>query len=583
MKSLGGTFKIVCLVHFAFLSLGMTDACGQWVEQTLILDPGWNSVYFEVQPEPRECEFVFQDLPIVSVWCWNPKSSTAQYISTPPSPESLQVGHPRWLVYFPPSQPEHIATNLFKVIGGKAYLIKLDGAEQVQLTIRGEPRLPSIDWQANTHFLSGYHVSDGAGAPTFGDFFYPSLGHAGRAVYRLLGSQWQEVDIDNPAENVMRRGEAYWTSSEFSSAYTGPMEVKPDLSDDLVYDKILVEQGLTIFNLSDANVTVDVRLRSSLPPPEGAYEPVAGDVPLLYRAGPPDSNSPWEVLPETLSIQVDGESEKKLRLAVARSSMPGSGLYQSVLEVNNNQGMTIRVPVSAEFTDLTGLWVGYAAIDNVSQASDPRNPDVLKPTSGEFQFPLILHRDSEGNVYLLREVVQLWRPGIYDLDPITGMDFVSEPGRFVLVTDENLFSDPDYRGASLRDGQPRGRRISSAAFSFPEPVRMLSMSGSFGFDGAVYQLASPLVIAAGDALNPFIHMHHPDHDEADESFEVRRQITLEFNSSMPEASLVAGWGDTDIGGIYTEVLSGLHKRNIRAEGNFRLHRISRIGVLNDGR
>lgn len=586
MKYCRGIFKGAFGLFLVLISLSWTDVHGQWMEQTIDLAPGWNAVYLEVQPEPRECEAVFQDLPISSVWCWNPKSSSAQYVSTPPSPEALEVGHPQWLVYFPPDQPEHIATSLFKIIGGKAYLIKLNGLQQVQWTIRGRPLLPGIDWQANTYFLSGYHVSDGGMAPTFGDFFASSWGHEGRPVYRLEETggnwQWHSIDFANPEENLMKRSEAYWTSSQWSSDFAGPLDVEAENSAGLVYGKILVEQTLKIRNLSDSNATVNVSLKGSLSPPEGAHEPDAGDVPLLYWAGPADANSPWQQLPESLSVDVNSESEKTLRLVVDRSSMPGQGLYQSILEIDNNQGMLIRVPVSAEYTDLTGLWVGYATVNYVSQPADAGNPNLPKPTASKFQFPLIMHVDSNGNVLLLREVVQLWKNGVWDKDAITGRDFVKEPGRFILVTDESLFSDPQYGGASLRDGKPRGRRISSAAFSFPQPVKMQPTSGSFGFEGAVFELEPPIVIARDDPLNPFRHMYHPDHDDPDESYEATRNITFEFTSEAAGSSSISGWGDTDVGGIYYEVLSGLHKQDIHVQGTFRLHRVSRIGVLNDG-
>ncbi len=580
MKSFADIFKITCGVYIVLMSSSLTDVHGQWVEQTINLEPGWNSVYLEVQPEPRDCNEVLDGLPIASVWCWNPKSSSVQYISTPPSPESLQVGHPQWLVYFPPSQPEHVATSLFNIIGGKAYLIKLNGVQQVQWTIKGRPRLPRIDWQAETHFLCGYHLSDG-GEPTFADFFSASAYHEGRPIYRLVetGGNWQWQSVD--ANDTMTRAEAYWTSSQYTSAFTGPLEVV-EQAGGLEYGKILVEQTLTIKNLSDSNMTVDITLRSSLSPPEGAYEPVAGDVPLLYWVGPPDSNTPWQELPPTLSVDVNSGDTKYLRLAVQRSAMPAEGRYQSILEVDNNQGMTIRVPVSAEYTDLTGLWVGYAAIDSVSQPADDNDPNA-KPTGSEFQFPLILHVDANDNVYLLREIVQLWKYGVMDTDPITGMDFVAEPGRFVLVIDESLFSDPNYGGATLRDGQLRGRRISSAAFSFPQPAKMQPISGSFGFEGAVFEPEQPIVIAPGDPLNPFKHKFHPDHDDADEIYQITRHLRLVFDSEAAGASTIAGWGDTDIGGVYSEVLTGLHQRDIYVEGTFRLHRVSQIGQLNDGR
>ncbi|MHC4211787.1 MAG: hypothetical protein ACYSWP_00305, partial [Planctomycetota bacterium] len=262
MKTLGSVFKTVSFAYIVLTLFNLTESYGQWVEQTVTLEPGWNSVYLEVQPEPRDCNVVFAGGPIESVWCWNPKSSSAQYISSPPSPESLAVGHPQWLSYFPPNQPEHIATNLFKIIGGKAYLIKLSGSLQSQWTIKGRPCLPNIDWQAETFFLSGYHVSDDGTEPTFGDFFSASVGHEDRPIFRLIESggnwEWQTVDINDPQENVMRRGEACWTSCQWSSDFTGPLSIDVEQSGGLEYGKVLVEEQLTIENLSDANVTVDI-------------------------------------------------------------------------------------------------------------------------------------------------------------------------------------------------------------------------------------------------------------------------------------------------------------------------------------
>jgi hypothetical protein len=97
-------------------------------------------------------------------------------------------------------------------------------------------------------------------------------------------------------------------------------------------------------------------------------------------------------------------------------------VYQSVLEVDNRQGMTIRVGVTAEYTDLTGLWVGYAAIDHVSQPADRCEPCVPKPTGSEFQFPLILDVDANDvstATVTYRDVQGGWSgTGNIDADPL---------------------------------------------------------------------------------------------------------------------------------------------------------------------
>ncbi|MHC4705220.1 MAG: hypothetical protein ACYTFQ_32120, partial [Planctomycetota bacterium] len=91
-------------------------------------------------------------------------------------------------------------------------------------------------------------------------------------------------------------------------------------------------------------------------------------------------------------------------------------------------------------------------------------------------------------------------------------------------------------------------------------------SDRFGFDGAVFGLEQPIVIAPDDPLNPFRHLFHPDHDDPNESYEITRDLLLGFSSGLAGASMVAGWGDTDIGGLYSEALTGLHKQTIYVEG-----------------
>ena len=69
---------------------------------------------------------------------------------------------------------------------------------------------------------------------------------------------------------------------------------------------------------------------------------------------------------------------------------------------------------------------------------------------------------------------------------------------------------------------------------------------------------------------------------AAESSSVNRDISLQFTAVDPDNLSQAGWGDNQLGGIYSETMTGLHKDPLRIEGTFRLHRASRIGVLNDG-
>lgn len=121
----------------------------------------------------------------------------------------------------------------------------------------------------------------------------------------------------------------------------------------------------------------------------------------------------------------------------------------------------------------------------------------------------------------------------------------------------------------------------------------MSATGEFGTNDSRFACLVPLDY--DDKLNPFKHLYHPDHNnlteeyeakpklvEGMESFTVNRLIELQFAATDPEGLRLAGWGDTLLGGIYRETITGLHKDAIYLRGIFRLHHVSRVAVLNDG-
>jgi hypothetical protein len=187
----------------------------------------------------------------------------------------------------------------------------------------------------------------------------------------------------------------------------------------------------------------------------------------------------------------------------------------------------------------------------------------------------------------LQKVLQMFKPGTLKPDPQNpGFQIVDVPGRYVLVTDDNLI--PQFEGSALRDGQSVARRVSSPAFGFSAPILMAG-AGEFGAG----KFTGEIGIGYDDPLNPFKHSYHPDHDNLDERFEekipegtesfsITRVVELEFTEADPERLTLAGWGDNQFGGIYRERVTGLHTRTIHASGTFRLMQVSRVGVLNDG-
>lgn len=131
------------------------------------------------------------------------------------------------------------------------------------------------------------------------------------------------------------------------------------------------------------------------------------------------------------------------------------------------------------------------------------------------------------------------------------------------------------------------QRISSAAFSLDDA---LAANGRVTDPGGLLNFA--IAIGANDPLNPYKHKYHPDHDNLDarfnaidlntvpphlwESYAVQRRIGLTLTDDPPgfsgaEAAAVAlelDWGGTTWGGLYKEVVQGIHKNAITARGYF---------------
>ena len=59
-----------------------------------------------------------------------------------------------------------------------------------------------------------------------------------------------------------------------------------------------------------------------------------------------------------------------------------------------------------------------------------------------------------------------------------------------------------------------------------------------------------------------------------------RAVSLEFTAADPLGLNPPGWGATEVGGIYRETITGLHRSVIQASGNFRLVRVLTTPTLN---
>ena len=179
----------------------------------------------------------------------------------------------------------------------------------------------------------------------------------------------------------------------------------------------------------------------------------------------------------------------------------------------------------------------------------------------------------------------MWQEGTYAPDPENPEYLeVDVPGNYVLLTDETLV--PNYSGVSIRSGQQAGIRYSTIAYDFLGDE--LEMSGDFEVGSS---LNVSLLVDSEMPTNPFYHKYHPDHDNLDaqflnfkqEAFQVTREMQFQFspnNPSYPAVQDPPGWGYQQMGGVFRESISGLHKNTIFIEGEFRLQRVAATAILN---
>jgi hypothetical protein len=575
------------LAMAAFVALG-SPARAQWVDQTITLNPGWNAVFLEVQPEPADADLVFANLPVESVWEWNRRSSPVQFIQ---DPNQLIPRSPEWATWFPEASPNRFLANLFDVRGGRAYLVKISGSSSVNWTVRGIPARPDGVWIPDSFNLTGFFVGT-AGAPTFSGYFASSPAHAGQQVFRMnAAGKW----VLSTQSAVIERGRAFWVRTVGGSDFAGPVVVELERSAGIDFGQTMEEAEIVVRNQSGTQArTVTLALGNSLDPPPGAdSSPTSSGPAVLYYRDPAkaDSENPfgeWTPFTGAISASLSPGEFRRFMLATRRAEMPNSGpggsaSYQSILMMTETGGtsqkIAVRVgtdtaqpapapgglgPQNAGGSSHAGLWVGSATLNEVSWAvanrkliaaaqnddrlqeyrnpanidfddpgtfqsnppPDGLDPDATLPTSSEFVFRVIVHVGADGQAKLLQKVIQVWEDGSDKPDPDNqGFYLPDAPGRFRLFSSEQ--GAAAFRGASLRRGDEVPKRLSTAAYplAVPQPL-----SGAFGEE----TVTGTITLSHTSPFNPFVHQYHPQHD----NLEARYESTLPPGEDGSESYVV---------------------------------------------
>jgi len=593
------------LIWIGAICLIGVPASAQWTTQTISLNAGWNAVFLEVEPYPVQCDSIFENLPISSVWTCDQRFSSVEFIQ---DLSELSPELPEWRCYFPPDDSRSFMTNLYILEAGRAYLVEADQATTWEIV--GKPRLTRQQWKPGQYNFVGFWI-DPANPSTFADWFSSSKAHQPLDIWGLdSGGIWKKVT--NTASSTFSPGRAYWVYCAEQSEFQGPVEIRLSQGTGLDYGLAVAEQTLEFSVVASSTRTLSIDTISSESVPDPSAPGLNGEVPLAYYGkiiqDAQNYSYGYPSLPTTLALGPNETLPQSLRLAVERPKMAAAsseGLYQSLLQVKSDKGFRRLVGVTAQGRlqgsrkpglrqsqpdPAAGLWVGNVVLNQVNNAN--RAPS---PAADPFEYRVILHVDEQGTARLLNEVTQLYRPGSFSQNPLNPeLDVIDEPGRYILYTPTAPASLVSELGTtvvpgSLRDGRPFARRISTAAYSLmdasgesEEPI--LTSSGAFGVAGSV--LSVTLTIEDTETTNPFHHKYHPQQgwSEYTPDWTIGWQMSFAFTEESPDGRAVAGWGDSQVGGTFRQILTGLVKENesVRAEGYFLLQRASIIAQLNDG-
>lgn len=548
------------------------------ITQTFTLQPGWNAVFISVRPDDGDpatdddasSARVFGAVEgLDRVWGGIDPDNPVQFID---SADEIGFNQPGWFGYMPASAGVHASavTNLFKILGGRPYLIKIDAAKQSvaqTFSVRGVPVNRRIRWTPDSFTLTGFAVDTtlGIGAtPTFSEFLdIPAASQP--FIYGLNpNGSWAFLNKNSP----IQAGQAYWVFNDGTFNGAGPLEIDLASLNGIDFLDVVATRSLILTNRGEQPVTPIVS--------------VSGSFPLQYYAGddPQTSEPQWPSV-STLNQTLNQGEGISIKLGVERGAI--SAPARGVLTVRGSKS-EIHIPLYAEPPPPPyGLYIGSVLIREVSEANEP-DPVTTTPVVSGLRFQIMLHYASDESVSLLKTVYVMAQKG--EPNPQSGVTPIGDP---VLVTDETRLAD--FATLQQARGVGQGYRLSSPLFDFPESHKALTcdMAGAIISAGSCNLL---LTIAADSPTHPMRHQYHPSHDGLlangqpepvglepykREIWDITRHLTFNFEPQSQD-DLFVPLGR--VSGTFSEIITGMHKRPIHLRGDYTLERVSNIDVLN---
>jgi hypothetical protein len=590
---------VVCLCVICVIGFGLI-ARGQWMSENIVLQSGWNSISFPLQPEPSNCELLFAGLPVEAVHLWDRSKGGIEFDS---DPQNAVLVPPSWLVWRPTSNPQSFLNDFSEVMAGESYLIKV--TSNTTFSVTGRAVITAPRWFTNAYNLVGLPVS-GSMPSTFAEFFagtsdIGTIDADGGAIYEILANG-SERKVFQPALVDVKRGTAYWVLTKQVVVYPGPVEVSiSGGASSLDYGSLSSLRSLKIKNITGSTRRVTLKTLSSGAPPQvggtNLFPCAEGGVPLSHEQMNWDTlKLSYLPLPATLSSNIPPNSVWELKLVPRSLEMESPNLdavWESILKISDDEGAVEQfIGVSCKgnaetFVDPAGLWVGGVVVDKVSRmaAGDVVSWDPSEPVdaSDGFSFRVILHVDENGEVRLLQRALLAWNPSG---QVVTGAGVYTN-GIYALLADE---ADAETYQAQHPDSKIV--RISSVNLPLMDP---LLMNGAFGGDNT---LLGTVTLPFNNPVNPFLHRYSPLHDnleyrndqplalaEGRESFTVSRNLSFEFLEEDPDqGSANPQWGVSVMGGVFREEVAGLSAsigsaRKIYVQGRFQVKKINSVGRI----
>ena len=553
----------------------VVTAYGQYAQQTITLSKGWNAVYIQVQPEDSRCDVVFADWPVTSVSLYNMERMVARFTENPDEPLNRDPEFLTWGPGLPAG-----ANSLNQVMAGQAYLMFATASGTRTLT--GRPAVPRITWVPGTNAcnLVGFRQN---GSALFGSYLAGSGFDITKiSVYSVSGTNnlnptlLQVGGFSGLNTAPIIPGKAYFIACDKVSTFSGPVKVYPAGTDGLFFPTNISFRTLRMKNEHSGPLAVTLTVMNSAAAP-------SGETPALPVLKAFDYLTGWHSLTTGVQRTLAAGEEWTLPLAVDRTGMVEGQAYGGVLVCTDTVGGRVEIPLEAEYgqTDPThalwpsGLWVGKASLDQVSQVLTNNTAVEGVKAGGVMEFRLILHVDTEQRCRLLQRVI------------IAGTEDTNGTWKTALYVNE----------AKVPPGA-KSTRISSVAFGVTNNITRDEQYSKFG-----EELRFTYVIGANDSVNPFRHPYHPDHDGKDakfstalptgdnptnyvkvikpELFSISNTLRLIWTEAPAAGGGAALWNPAErVTGEVIYSVDGLRKESaIQMKGSFELRRISQVGTL----